>query len=657
MTSVTSFDPTIIRHMREALRLGGDAQGQDAIALAGNTGAGKSVTTCYLLQQNMQLNNGKVDVAPPQVAIAPIGHTASKTEYAKMYAVGTRCVIDTGGFLDTRGEVASVVVPFSTKTTLQRAKSVRLGLCADVNLMNVDRGVHLTDLFLTTLSRLVNNQFEQISESFLVIFTKVRKMTVIKDGEECEIAPTIEHIKSALYFIRNSLPPDSLQQKVYDFILRNDGKYITLVKPLDSGESRNEILAKFDEMRPIADPKACFSAIPFSHATRLWVLTTMQSIAGDGKEQYEIYGNAIRCIEECDDALQTLAGRVETFQARIEELGNADPQVVLNGRARIISEAREQIGSERAAMAALAGRIDEIRSSKGRIDGMIAAAEGDQSLASYNRWTIDQEAVVIPAQQIEVDAGTDIDYNAVLVGAVQGGITGAEGGPVGVAVGALTGAAGALLGSKKEKKKIVTIPERKFPVTGQFNYQGPEIAELRMNPAADSGRWNTRQGGVGEKVCVIDYTSEPGQRGVASIDAMVKSRDLPSKIVELTQLKGEATNMGVMIDHLQADISRHEATISSLERIIENAERESVQASELNADIDALKRDRDNLQEEKEKFEAARDEAIATLRGKRDDLHLVDEYAEVSGDHELKESRVFKSYETLRERYASVILI
>jgi len=647
-----------VKGMTEALVSANASKDKSVIAFLGNTGSGKSTVINYLYGLPMRgiTEHGTIEVDPSAKPLAIIGQNPvmSETRFASVYPMAGRkwSFLDTGGFLDTRGELASVTVPFSTKCALTNAKEVKLVLCVDMRLLGTDRGVHLTELFQTVMERLVSN-LDDLNGSFFLLMTHVRHIET-ETGEF--IPPTVEHVKTAFKIYRE-FTQSPLEQRVYDFILREDGKFIALFNPLDKGQTRDEVLTKLDEMPSIQKPRACFSRIPFSDKTALWIQTTMQTIAHEGVRIYEKLEVCKEKIESIKGNLECLSKRIHDLQQHAAKLGDSNPQVVQEAKNKVIASTEAEFE-----------RYEKLsENGKGKIKAIevqITTLQQKQSILNsqngvprvYTSWSLIKPAIIIEEQNIDM---SKLDISSIYNETKQGVKTGTEiadkvgkfvgGGEMKVIGGVVGGIVGAIKGFISQDRRTMRIPGMKVVHTGSFSCQGPLIYSLDISPSLSLSCWENRSGGVNCNEFAVGFKTAPGEAANAKITVNVAYENLPSTILEKERLASEVTSKEIQLSELRKDLSDYEVEIIRLNHAKKIASSEFIKAEELESQIKESENAKRKNENQRSSYLKDQESSMLELKEKENSFIALNHYLELNpGDKGLFESHVIKSYIRLR---------
>ena len=608
------LSPEIMIKMQEALLAAENSGGKSVIAFVGNTGSGKSTSLNTLAGKTMGLEGGKIVVVPPDEPVAPIGHSGSETMLARVYVVAKRAFADTGGFLDTRGLVSEVVVPFSAKWTLQNASGVKLLLCVHHAMAKkplLDRGAHLTELLRTTLYRLAGERFDQLlPNSFGITFTHVDRIPTDEydgDGYPINRVAIIEDFVEVLREMRDIYDEGSVERRIYDFVLREDGKYVSFIRPLDKGASRSTVLAMVDKMQAVANPAECFSGIPHSPSTYLQIKATMEGIGANGKQLFDDYELKGKRIEECEESLQKLASRVESLRKTLALLGSSNPEDVKKAKAELVLQIDGQISDKRQSIERHDAAVKTAEGVKATANGKLAElARKANELSDYDKREINEPPHITPSQKIQSRTW-------------HGHLHGWRG-------------------------RDVYSPEIRHEIERSVDYRGPTLAEVKMEPSSDTKYWVEQSGGGGHDSFHAKYKSDPGGPARATVTFMVKHKDLPGTVTEKAGLEREVQSQDVAIARQRAAIAGDQAEITKLEHMKETAQKEGNRAEELGNEIDEIEREKTNVQSAIDKAKSEHEEVREKLLQERENLAFLVKYLRVARDDSLKASPFIAPY-------------
>lgn len=260
------------------------AKDKEIIVLTGNTGTGKSTAANYLLNIPMcyvrEEGEGMIQVAAGYEEVAKIGHhkARSQTLFTQVHECPNTpfTIADCGGFFDTRGISSEWTVAASLQHTLASAKSVRLVFCFDSALLSSDRGIHFYEAATLVLTKLLKD-YRAHPSSVLVMFTKPTR----------DIEGTLFNAQDAISImtsIMDDLQDGSEQKALYQFLLREKGKYICVCNPL-SVEERGAIQQILSEMMPISNTQESFQIVCQAE-TQVALLDAMVEVATKANELF-----------------------------------------------------------------------------------------------------------------------------------------------------------------------------------------------------------------------------------------------------------------------------------------------------------------------------------------------------------------------------------
>ncbi len=401
-----SLSPQRLGMLREAISEAGKAPGKDLVALIGNTGTGKSTavndfTGHRIVYAPVMIGNAKVKVmkVAEGEGIAKIGHRLSETLYTHVYPdhpiPGTPLVLaDSGGFLDNRGAESELIVLSSLKLTLENARTVRLILCFDANSVEIDNGVYFACFIQATFEKLLKD-YQSCPNSVFVMFTKPPRFENYIDEDPPPF--TTQSAIQRLNRCKEFYPHDSELRKIYEYVLRENGKYIGIYNPTVSSTKDNVIRVLKQEMVGIENPRGFFR-IAHSPGVQLKLTEVMTEISLHGTRLYQSFFNNISDIERLTEEKGRIEGRADRIKEALEVIGdgNGDPEVIQRNVEAIMEQQEATIREQRENILRCEREENEIQASKESIQQKLDLLQRDGDLEEeYWKDSINQEGINI----------------------------------------------------------------------------------------------------------------------------------------------------------------------------------------------------------------------------------------------------------------------
>lgn len=296
------------------------AKGKDVIACIGNTGAGKSTTVNHLMGIPITRIEGKMQVKDGHREIAKIGHEGSETLYTQVYQGGELTFADCGGLLDSDGFEREFKAMASLKVTLSQSAKMRIILCVQAELAdrNSHRGV-LFDKVLRTFFGQLLKDYRALPKATLLMLTHLPRFE--DDHSETLVPYTRESALKKLSALRAIKSSDPELELYYDYLLRDEGRYVTICNPTESCASVISVLKEMEGFSP-----ASTLNLPLSDGLKESLFQEMRSIGDRSNELYESRERLSReisrlrlLVSEKEQKKQALLTEKEEMKSGLEE--------------------------------------------------------------------------------------------------------------------------------------------------------------------------------------------------------------------------------------------------------------------------------------------------------------------------------------------------
>ena len=320
------------------------AEGKDIVTFVGNTGTGKSTAVNYLLGIPIiySKEEGCLKVKEGYTEAAKIGHAGSETLYTQIHQNSDFVFADCGGFLDTRSLEEEFQAMASLKLTISSSSTVKLILCFDARMADIksNRGVKFNEFLNMSLGQLIED-YRSSSKSVLLMLTKPPRFEDENDDESPLY--TRESALKKIYELKQILPEDSPLQAFYDYLLRENGRYICVCNPLNE-DGIIEIQSLVREMVGISSLNA---KVPMSDSLRRVLLEEMTSIAHQANELYEAFQRASKEVSRLKPLVLDIEKKKLALKKELEQLEKtiqnqaSELSQVQSLRGRVLGELRQ----------------------------------------------------------------------------------------------------------------------------------------------------------------------------------------------------------------------------------------------------------------------------------------------------------------------------
>jgi energy-coupling factor transporter ATP-binding protein EcfA2 len=616
LTSKNRLDRKILEQIMGAIEEAKKAKGKKIVALIGNTGCGKSTAINYFLDSELTYDKKSktISVNNNSTEYAKIGHSkgASETLYANIYEKEKFPYIfaDCGGFLDTRKD-QDIVVSSSIKLTLENASEVKLIICCDYNGVDVDRGVHFSEMVKKALGDLLKN-YSDHKGAIHLMFTKPK---LLEDGFQSK-----NEIIQLLCDIKKDKHKNGSEWKLYDFLLRDNGKYISVCNPRITKE-RKELLDNFDDMLPITSCGNAFQ-IPYSAQSELKLKEELTAISIEGTTLYSTYFRNIETVDRLKKEIKNLETKIGSINDSIKIIGDGkgDADTIKKENEKIILQNNEIIKEQKKLILSYENtqkQIDiEIKKNRESIN--ITNGEGTE-VDEYWSDQIDQEAWLIETRTVKTDTVTH---------------------------------EGSSFMFWSDGDSTYTTVNESFTydaraIEKNFNYTGPKIQKIVKTPSNNECWSDEKQS---DTTYSIKYTSGKGEPAKASVKIFVEKKYFPELIYKLsgyeTEINGQLSNKNNMIE-----------SISKCNEIIFQAEKMLLSKGSILEKIEDYKKSIQGFEKTKHDYTEELNSTLEKnilidkdIEENKEDFQFVFDYKSLSRDEKLN-TDIIKKFEEQSKLY------
>lgn len=613
--SVLELLHQIIPHAQQAHK-------KDVVAFIGPTGAGKSTMVNHLLGKRMVFKErerrgitrlpDRIEVEGEEIAHIGHGRITSETIYAQTYPLPgqtNQAIVDCGGFYDTRGLANEITVVTSVKLTLEAARSVKLAICCEYATVMATRATGLTELVQTALGGLLADY--QANNAVLFLITKP---TPDLRNRMPTAETVVEHIRQIIEELGG---PGSERSRIYQYIIRENGRYVVLYNPEDD-RSRVETFNLLKSMDPIRNTQNAFNPA-YSAQAGLALLEEVVAIAVIGNQLFRNYFYNHQQVRECINELNGLNERIGRIESLIAQLGqeNVGPEVIRQSEERLRRENQEIVRQAEEEISRLTVSIEERNAALTALNERLSLMDQEgENVESYWTDAIDQEG-------INIESITTVERSW------------DSSGFLGI---------GADSGSEKTTDKKVD----KRSIERDFNYRGPEIDHIVKDPTNGNYWSNENQT---SNAYSIRYTTGKGEPAKASITVFVKKKHFPEQVHQRLGLVQEIGAERVRIHDLSTQINEQERRKHAAQLALNTSGNKIERLKEYERGLAELQQGLQQVQERRQRLEQESAELVAAIRGNQPDFNFLKDYLHLSHDRRLQGRETVQEFLRHEQRY------
>jgi energy-coupling factor transporter ATP-binding protein EcfA2 len=649
------LDRNILEEIKGAIQEAKKAKGKKIIALIGYTGCGKSTAINYCMgltmiydKKNKVINVGTMKGGQE---FAKIGHLKGSSEtlytiiYKKyrtpdtLFANFRGCLdikfaynkvvnmencreefpkirfdakihkkhkpndiifADCGGFLDTRKD-KDIVVTSSIKLTLQNASEVKLVLCYDCNGLGLDRGTHFSEMVKKALGDLLKN-YSDHEDAVHLMFTKP-KMVDEDFQDKYEIIELLSDI-------RDSKHKNGSERKLYDFLLRDGGKYISVCNPRIKGDKlREELVENFDDMLPITNCSTAFQT-PYSAQSELKLKEELTAISLEGIALYSTYFRNRETIDRLKKEIQHLDTKIAVINDSIKIItdSNENSDTLKQENEKIILQNNEIINEQQKFVLSFKKARDEIEREIEKIKECIKIANDEETkVEEYWSDEIDQEAWLIHTKTTLYYEGF-YEFN--------------------------------------DRQTVIDTYDGRA-IEKNFKYKGPKIQKIIKTPS-DYKFWSEEE--QSDDSYFIKYTSAKGKPAKASIKVFVEKKYCPEHIYKLSGYEKERNNQLINRFNTVKSIVKCNEIIFQAESMLQSKGTILEKIEDYRKSIQGIEKIKNDCIEELNSTLNNNVLIDKDIEENKEDFQFVFDYKSLSRDEKL-DSDVIKKFEEQSKRY------
>lgn len=599
------FSPNVLAMLREAIASGQRAKGQHVVGLVGPTGAGKS-TIVNSLHDDVQMVGRRVG-GQYRIEVeggrerekAAMGHhrLTSETLFPQVYhPEGLPPIIDFGGVLDTRGPEAEVAIAVAMKLILENAASVRLLVCYDSNGMAINRGGDLCDILDRIYRKFLREGYKNELRSIALLLTKVNRSETGWNYTEDADTDGLRYLEEC----RDETLPDGDQRALFDFVVREGGRYLKTFKPLERA-SKVALKALIADMEGIQNPKGKFR-LTYSAEAAIAIMRGFTQIALSGREFLDEHQSIIDESKRQNDELMALDQQINHLKDAVQRLApgmNPSPEEIEQVKKQLIEECKQIEVAEERAIEQLNGEISEIEAAINAVQDRLDLwnREGEQEVEYWSQ-SINQKGV--PDQK-----GT-----SVTVKTRKSGFLGIGG------------------GSTEKTTTTPDIPGRS--IGHDFEYRGPKY--LRIVRDSPQGNWSNEIASENKTSYKIHFESGVGMDAVATVRAIIAKANDPEHQHKLIQLTSEETQLERQKNERLAQIAVHQEQVNRAQSIISATQNIVDQLQAIGNELDKIENSKGELNDKIAQTNLKLRSIEEGIEAKKTDFQFLFDYLELSGD-------------------------
>jgi hypothetical protein len=659
----TELNKMILELMKKAIKQALDFKKTNShiITFIGNTGAGKSVLINYFLRKNLVLKQGvnkrdvTIEVGEGEEDYAEIGDKkfGSKTILPEIYQTDDLpfSLVDTGGFFDTR-EGYEIPLAISRKLILENAQTVRVVLCVTSKSIDNTKATEFKSFLNTTLGNLIKNYKDESNKD--AIYLMITRPHPVETLEGFSFY-NLDNAKNDLEEMKRGYNENSEPYDFLTFLLRENGKYISVCNPIKGGqldtEAREKYLKIFESMTPITNCKDAFE-VAYTSDVELKLLKQFTTISQLGNDLFEKINESFSEIKKIHNQIDFVDQELLNKNDKIVKLKNKSEMRLIEESDKIqIEGLRINIIDQKKEIERLVNKKSEISC---KIDEIKKDIESEDDKGDKNKlfWQEDyQEEADIESYTYE-SLETDDEFNKRIDSVLLGG-----------------GAVNFFMTHYKEslKQKGKQLIKRKgyteLSIEKSFEYPYDiKISEVIKYPK-DKIYWSheTKNYKDNTKYSVI-YKSHKGEDADAKIQIYVLYKNHPNAIKKMEGLVKEQKIQEGFFKKKEIEIENAQKLLNDKEDLKKRTEEHlgkiGNDSENCSREIYIVKKEIVSLEESQENFRLQEKDLLKNIENlkkeineNKDDFDFVVDFLSFDDNEKILKNKTIQAFKDVYEKY------
>jgi hypothetical protein len=543
-------------------------------------------------------------------------------------------------------ELGDYEIPVATsiKLILENAKSVGIVLCVTSSSIKESAGFLFLRFLETTLGKLIKNHKNEGNKDAIYLMITRPHMVGIRNPR----LYNVDDAKNELEELKNSFSENGGSPDFLNFILRDDGKYISVCDPLDRDgnldiKAREEYIKTFENMTPITNCKDAFQ-VAYSENVELKLLKKFTTISEIGCNLFERINQNFKEIKKINHEIEFISKEISNKNDNILKLKNKSEMSLIEESDKIqieslrinIIEKNREIDSFFIEKTKFGNKIEEIKECIKREDD-----KGNDSLLYWeNSYQEEAKWSSYTYENLE----TDYEFQA-RIGSIGGGF---EQGFLKLAT---------AMGGKQLKQRTGS---KGLPITKLLEYpKGIEIDKVEKIPI-DTKYWSQEtENPKGKKHFSVLYTTGDGEKADAKIQIYALYKNHPDAIEKMEGLVEEQKLQEGFFKKKEIEIENAQKLLNDKEDLKKRTEEHlgkiGNDSENCSREIDSLQKEIKSLEESQGNFRLQEKDLLKNIENlkkeineNKDDFDFVVDFLSFENNKTILDN---KKIQTFKENY------